>query len=87
MPMLVRSMLFAIWIGLGVMALLNGLPQRLKRPGPSLAVFLLTLVLVPGLMCAQNWDDHDRSGRSLARDMAVNLLNSCQKNAILFTYG
>ena len=39
------------------------------------------------LMGAENWDDHDRSGRYLARDVAFNYLNSCAPNAILFTNG
>jgi hypothetical protein len=34
-----------------------------------------------------NWDDHDRSGRYTAYEMAVNYLESCDKNAILFTIG
>jgi hypothetical protein len=38
-------------------------------------------------MGAQNWDDHDRSGRYTARDIAYNYLNSCDKNAILVTHG
>lgn len=78
---------FAIWIGLGVMALIDGLPKKMKRLRPSVAVALVALIVVPCWMAVQNWDDHDRSGRYLARDMAVNYLNSCRKNAILFTYG
>ncbi len=35
----------------------------------------------------ENWDDHDRSGRYLARDVAKNYLNSCAPQAILFTNG
>ena len=47
----------------------------------------LCLVLVPGILAAENWDDHNRSGRYTARDIAYNYLNSCEKNAILFTNG
>lgn len=39
------------------------------------------------LMGVQNWDDHDRSGRLLAHDASLNLLNSCDQNAVLFTLG
>ncbi len=35
---------------------------------------------------AQNYDDHDRSGRYSARDLARNYLESCEKDAILFTH-
>ena len=48
---------------------------------------LLCFIAVPVLMGSQNWDDHDRSGRYLARDVAFNYLNSCAPNAILFTNG
>lgn len=78
---------FAIWIGLGVMALSNLLRKVLKGiTAPALAT-LVTLVLVPGIMASQGWDDHDRSGRYTARDFAKNYLASCEKNAILFTNG
>ena len=44
-------------------------------------------VFVPSTLAFQNWDDHDRSNRSTARDFAANYLNSCDYNAILFTNG
>ena len=44
-------------------------------------------LLAPGLMATQGWDDHDRSGKTSARDLAYNYLNSCKKNGILFTNG
>lgn len=47
-------------------------------------VFTLT---VPGILAAENWDDHDRSGKYTARDFAINYLESCAPNAIIFTMG
>jgi hypothetical protein len=78
---------FAIWIGLGVLALWEF--QKKYIPGVSGAVLatVISLVAVPVLMAGENWDDHDRSGRFVARDFAYNYLNSCDKNAILFTNG
>ncbi|MFL2571760.1 MAG: DUF2723 domain-containing protein [Parvicellaceae bacterium] len=52
----------------------------------ALVPFVLMLV-VPGLLAFDNWDDHDRSNRSTARDFAYNYLMSCDYNAILFTNG
>jgi len=78
---------FSIWIGLGVMAISEF--TRKKLPGilgPGLAT-LACLILIPGIMAKENWDDHDRSGRTATRDFAWNYLNSCQPNAILFTNG
>jgi hypothetical protein len=48
---------------------------------------LITLAAVPVLMASENRDDHDRSGRYLARDVAFNYLNSCAPQAIIFTNG
>jgi hypothetical protein len=78
---------FSIWIGLGVYALFDMAGKILN---PKTAVYLvtgLTLVLVPGIMAKEGWDDHDRSGRYTALAMANNYLNSCAPNAILFTNG
>jgi hypothetical protein len=78
---------FAIWIGLGVMDISEYIRRRMPGViGPGLAT-LACLFLVPGIMAKENWDDHDRSGRTAARDFAWDYLNSCQPNAILFTNG
>ena len=47
----------------------------------------MCLLIVPVNLAVNNWDDHDRSGRYTAYSMAINYLNSCDKNAILFTIG
>ena len=47
----------------------------------------LVCLVVPGIMLAEGWDDHDRSNRTPARDLAADYLNSCAPNAILFTNG
>jgi hypothetical protein len=57
-----------------------------ERPA-NLAAGLLCLLAVPTLMAAQEWDDHDRSRKTLARDLAKNYLESCAPNAILFSFG
>lgn len=78
---------FAIWIGLGVVALYDMLKNRLKVPGSAAIISLVMLAAVPLNMVAQNWDDHDRSDRWMARDTARAYLDSCAPNAILFTNG
>ncbi|WP_319229980.1 DUF2723 domain-containing protein [Draconibacterium orientale] len=78
---------FAIWIGLGVLAIYSGVTKVLKgAPGAVLAT-VISLIAVPGVLASQNWDDHDRSGKYMTRDYAKNYLESCAPNAILFTYG
>lgn len=77
---------FAIWIGLGVLYFTDKALKQ-QRYGKSLALGAILLLLgIPALMAQQEWDDHDRSQKQLARDMARNYLESCPPNAILFTY-
>lgn len=78
---------FAIWIGLGVLAIYNLLRKALKPQLSAIIATVLSLVLVPGIMASEEWDDHDRSGKYAARDFAINYLESCEPNAILFTNG
>jgi hypothetical protein len=77
---------FAIWIGLGVYALVDYLKLFDKKMA-TIGVGALCLLLVPGIMAKENWDDHDRSNRYIARDIAMAYLDSCEPNAILFTNG
>lgn len=78
---------FSIWIGIGVVALYDSLKSLIKGRLTSLISVFLSLLLVPGIMAQQNYDDHDRSGRFTARDIAKNYLSSCEKNSIIFTNG
>ena len=78
---------FCIWIGLGVPALAKGL-QQLKLPALVASGIAATVcLLVPIQMAAENWDDHDRSGRYVCRDVGFNYLRTCEPNAIIFTNG
>lgn len=79
---------FAIWIGLGVLYvrdLFVGLVKNLRMA--TYIAGMLCLLAVPVLMAGQEWDDHDRSRKVLARDLAVDYLESCAPNAILISFG
>ena len=78
---------FAVWIGLGVLAVFEVLSRLTKEHIAAPVAGLLCLFAVPVIMGSENWDDHDRSGRYLARDVAFDYLNSCASDAILFTNG
>ncbi|SJZ82776.1 Amino acid transporter [Chitinophaga eiseniae] len=78
---------FAIWIGLGVLSVYNFLNKKIKNAMTPVLATGLCLLAVPVLMAAQEWDDHDRSTKYIARDIAKDYLESCQPNAILFTVG
>lgn len=78
---------FAIWIGLGVLAVADVLRKKLAARPAAIAATLICLLTVPTILAAQEWKAHDRSTKRTAHDMAYNYLMSCPKNAILFTYG
>jgi len=78
---------FAIWIGMGVAGLFQILRAKLNANLSAILATVISLLTVPLLMAVQNWDDHDRSGRYIARDIARNYMNSCSKDAVLFTVG
>jgi len=78
---------FAIWIGLGVFGLYELISKKIPKKIGSVIAVVATFLLVPSIMASNNWDDHDRSNRYTARDIAKNYLMSCEPNAILFTNG
>jgi hypothetical protein len=78
---------FSVWIGLGVLTVFDIISRILKEKVAAPVAGILCFLGVPVIMGSQNWDDHDRSGRYLARDVAFNYLNSCAPGAILFTNG
>ena len=78
---------FAIWIGLGVLQVQEWLQKKLSANISGIIAFAVCMLAVPVLMGQQEWDDHDRSKKVLARDLAKDYLESCAPNAILFTYG
>lgn len=78
---------FAIWIGFGVLALYDYFKKYTNKQTVAFAVSIISLLAVPILMGAQNWDDHDRGDRFIAQLNAQTYLESCDPNAIIFTIG
>ena len=79
---------FAIWIGLGVLYVKELFTSFIKnKMVAGITAGALCLLAVPVLMASQEWDDHDRSNKTLARDLAKDYLESCAPNAILITFG
>jgi hypothetical protein len=77
---------FAIWIGFGVLFLYDFLSKKTATMGMAIGSTALSMV-VPVIMAKEGWNDHDRSLRTMSRDCAINYLQSCAPNAILFTNG
>ena len=85
---------FSIWIGLAVAAVYSWIAELLEKRAANQSAHTATAALttvimlgVPALMAAENWDDHDRSNRKTAVEMATNYLNSVGPNGILITHG
>ncbi|MCH9659635.1 MAG: DUF2723 domain-containing protein [Bacteroidetes bacterium] len=78
---------FAIWIGYGVYALYEIVKEYIKPKIAIPVVLGVTVLAAPVLLATQNWDDHDRSNRYTANAMGKMYLDSCDKDAILFTIG
>ncbi|MEO0041695.1 MAG: hypothetical protein RL329_1143 [Bacteroidota bacterium] len=77
---------FSIWIGMGVLAIYDFLKDKMPSSVSSVVAGGAVLV-APILMGTQNFDDHSRRHNTASRDYALNFLESCEKNAIIFTYG
>ena len=78
---------FAIWIGLGVLVVIEWMQKKLNAKTAAIIATGLCTLLVPCVMAKDGWNDHDRSGRYAALATAINFLQSCEKDAILFTVG
>ncbi|UFH52830.1 DUF2723 domain-containing protein [Spirosoma sp. KNUC1025] len=81
---------FAIWLGLGAMAIVMSLRSfvaRFKSARFRSEFVLGACLLVPVMMCVKSWDNHNRDHRFHSVDFAKNMLNSCAYNGILFTEG
>ncbi len=79
---------FTIWIGLGMLALRDLIAWLLRRDNrvAVIAAFIISMS-VPTILATENWDDHDRSGRTMARDIGYNYLQSTLPNSIIMNYG
>lgn len=74
-------------VGFGAMFVMYFLGKALKS-APALAI-VATLVALPApvIMGMDGWDDHNRSNRYTGVDFAINYLETCEPNAIIFTNG
>lgn len=78
---------FAMWVGMGVLALYDWVKKYLQPKMAIPIIFVVSLIASPLLLATQNWDDHDRSGRFTARAMAKKYLDSVDENGIIYTIG
>ncbi len=78
---------FAIWIGLGVLYVKELLAKIAPANIANIVAATVCTLAVPVLMAGQEWDDHDRGKKTLARDLAIDYLESCAKNAIVISFG
>lgn len=78
---------YFIWVALGAVAIWNFLRTRVNPNLAAISVGAIIMLVVPVKMVAEEWDDHDRSNRTVPLAFGSNYLESCDSNAILFTNG
>jgi hypothetical protein len=82
---------FSLWIAVGIVGILDLLKQSIKADRAltmtSFAAVAFFALAIPGRQLQTNWYEHDRSGNYVAWDYSYNILQSCEKDAILFTNG
>jgi drug/metabolite transporter (DMT)-like permease len=83
---LIAAVLYALVIAIIYLIVRVIAGNGLRMPAATAIAFLLCLS-APVVMGKEEWNDHDRSKKTLAPSMAKDYLESCAKNAILFTFG
>jgi hypothetical protein len=82
---------FALWIALGIHGVIELVENSVRIPRlaslATAAVVLIGTVFIPLHMAWTNWHTHDRSKNRLAWETAYNMLQTCEKDAILITNG
>jgi len=78
---------YCFWIGFAVIAIAEALVRFTKNLKIAAVIATLIGFSAPVLMASAGWDDHDRSNRFFSVDSAINYLQSCAPNGILFTGG
>ena len=80
---------FAIWIGFGVIAIIDGINKLTKKQSmiTTILVGALCFLAVPCVLAANGWEEHNRSGKTSARDWARNYLAQLPPNSVIFTRG
>ena len=80
-------LIFAMWIGMGVYGLITSISKKNFSVGISLGAVIISTLLVPFNMAYGGWKLHDRTGNFAPFDYSYNILQSAEKNAIIFTNG
>jgi hypothetical protein len=78
---------FAIWIGIGVLYVKELFERFTNSKTANYASAGICFLAVPVIMGSQEWNDHNRSNKTIARDIGIDYLQSCAPNAILITFG
>jgi hypothetical protein len=81
---------FSIWIGIGAQGLLDWVSRLRKRKDDRnivYAVLALLILILPVNMLAKNINTQSRKGNYVAWDYSRNMLETCPKDAVLFTNG
>lgn len=84
--------IFLIWVGIGLYFLYSIVLKLFKTDNLTKKIAFVSLivcgfVVLPFNQIVSNWNECNKNRVYFAEDFAYNLLNSCEKDAILFTNG
>ena len=75
----------SLWLVIGIFSISQTIADIIKLRRP---IYITPLfILLPIYVGIENFDDHNHAGQYTARNFAVSMLESCDKNAILFVNG
>ena len=80
------SIVYMTVLALGSMAFMKLIGDKTNSKVTGITATLLGL-MIPYVMIAGGWDDHNRAKRRTGVDIAKNYLDSCSPNSIIFTNG
>lgn len=86
LPSVMSGILYALFT-VGAVYLVKAVSSQGNNLKMATITAFAVCMLAPVLMAQQEWNDHDRSRKTLAPDMARNYLESCAPNSIVFTFG
>lgn len=81
--------IFCIWIAIGIVGIVDFLKKKLSVASVAVAAACIVLFIgaIPLNLARVNFHSHDRRGDYVAWDYSYNILQTCEKDAILFTNG
>ncbi len=80
-------MVWCLWIGLGAFYFMETVNKKKKSRALTALILIVSILFVPFNMLLGGWDTHTRANNYFPFDYSYNILQSLEKDAIVFTNG